>query len=91
MESRVMRFTQEIEEKRKIEDNLKQSLKEKIEDCHKMDRVIRHLESDLEEARDNEEQLENQLDTLKQDLQVANEYKDKFKISSAQLEVILES
>jgi len=55
MELGVMKFTQEIKEKRKTEDNLKQSLKEKIEDCHKMDRIIRHLESDLEEARDNEE------------------------------------
>jgi len=90
MESGVMKFTQEIEEKRKIEDDLRQSLKEKSEDCHKMDIIIRHLESDLEEARDNEDQLENQIVTLKRDLQIANEYKEKFKISSAQLEVLLQ-
>jgi len=32
MESGVIKFTQEIEEKRKIEDDLRQSLKEKLED-----------------------------------------------------------
>jgi len=56
-----------------------------------MDKIIRHLESDLEEARDNEEQLENQIDTLKRDLQTTNGYREKFKISFAQLEVLLES
>jgi len=91
MESRVIKFTQEIEEKRKTKDNLRQSLKEKSEDCHKMDRIIRHLESDLEDAKDNEEKLEDQIVSLKRDLQTTNEYKEKFKISSTQLEVLLGS
>jgi len=91
MESRVMKFTQEVEEKRKTEDNIRQSLKEKLEDYHQMDRIIRHLESDLEDAKDNEEKLEDQIVSLKRDLQTTNEYKEKFKISSAQLEVLLES
>jgi len=91
MESGTIKFTQEIEEKRKAEDNLRQSLKEKSEECHQMDRIIRHLESDLEDAKDNEEKLEDQIASLKRDLQTANEYKEKFKISSAQLEVLLGS
>jgi len=82
MESGVIKFTQEIEEKRKTEDNLRQSLKEKSEDCHQMDRIIRHLESDLEDAKDNEEKLEDQIVSLERDLQTTNEYKEKFKISS---------
>jgi len=56
-----------------------------------MDRIIRHLESDLEDARDNEEKLEDQIDTLKKDLQIENGYKEKFKISSTQIEVLLKS
>jgi len=44
MESGVIKFTQEIEEKRKTEENLNQSLKEKIENCYKIDRIIRHLD-----------------------------------------------
>lgn len=90
MEYGVMRQTKEIEDRKKIEEDLNKKLKERTEEYCKLDRIAGHLESDLQECRDNERELERQIVILRHDLEVANEYKEKFKISSTKLEALLE-
>lgn len=82
MESTMMRMKKEIEEKKKNEENLAQSLKEKYEECIQLD-------NELEQSKNNEEVFEKHIDDLRNELAIANEYKEKFKDSLAKLDELI--
>lgn len=86
-----MGLTNEIEGRKKNEENLNQSLKERSGECCRLDCEIGQLKLDLQESKHHEEELERQIVILRDEVVTANEYKEKFKISSAKLDVMLES
>lgn len=90
METIVMKLTKEIEERKKIEENLVQSLKDKSEECYRLDCENGQLKLDLQESREREEELGKQILLLKYDLEATNEYKEKFIINSPNLNGMLQ-
>lgn len=78
MEAIVMRLTKEIEERKKNKEKLSQSLKVKSEECCRLENENGQLMSDLQNDKEHEEDLGKQILIFKYDLDVANEYKEKF-------------
>lgn len=84
-------MTKEIEGRNKNEENLNRSMKENFVECRRLDCEISQLKLDLQESKHNEEELEKKIVILRNELVTANEYKEKFKVSLAKLDVLLKS
>lgn len=91
MQSTVMRLTKEIKDRKNNEENLAQSLKERVDECFRLTYENDQLKLELTQSRNNGQELERHIATLKDELSTANEYKEKFKASLARLDEMLES
>lgn len=57
MEAIIMRLTKEIEERKKNKEKIAQSLKDKSDECCRLENEIGQLKDELQDARDHEEDL----------------------------------
>jgi predicted nuclease with TOPRIM domain len=89
MESMEMRLTKEIDENKKKEEYVIQTLKERSDECNRLDLENEQLNFELQQSHNNEEELENNIFILRDEITIANEYKEKFKISSSKIYEIL--
>lgn len=53
-----MKLTKEIEERKKNEENMAQSLKDKYEECNRVNSRFIQLEIELQQSKNNEQELE---------------------------------
>lgn len=70
----MMKLIKEIEKRKKNEENISQLLKDKSDECCRLDYENDQLKHDLHETK---EELGKEI-LLKFDLEAANEYKEKF-------------
>lgn len=91
MQALTMRISKEIEDQKMNEENLGRSLKNRSEECIQLAHENDALRTKLVQSQSNEQELERQMIILRDNLTIANEYKDKFKVSLAQLNELLES
>ncbi|XP_059071917.1 uncharacterized protein LOC131871232 [Cryptomeria japonica] len=89
MEFIVMGLTKEIEGRKKKEENINQSIKDRSNECCGLNYEIDQLKLELHQSKNNEEELERKIVILIDELATANEYKEKFKIISTKLDVLL--
>lgn len=89
MQDLTMRLSKDIEDRKKKEDNIVLSLKNKFDECGRLNHENNRLRTDLAHSQNNEQELERQVTTLRDDLTTASEYKEKFRISVAQLDDLL--
>lgn len=89
MEFIVMGLTKEIEGRKKKEENINQSIKDRSNECCRLNYEIDQLKLELHQSKNNEEELERKIVILIDELATANEYKEKFKIISTKLDVLL--
>lgn len=87
----MIRLIKEIEERKNNEEKLAQSLKDKYEECCRLENENGQLKLDLQDSRQHEEDLERQIILIRYDCDVANEYKEKFRVSSTKLDEMLAS
>lgn len=85
----TMRISKEIEDQKKKEENLVVSLKKKFEECGRLVHENDMLKTNLVQSKSNEQELQRQIIILREHLTTMSEYKEKFKISSAQLDELL--
>lgn len=85
----TMRMSQEIEDRKRKEENLVVSLKNKFEECDRLVHENDMLIIDQVQSQSNEKEIERQKIILREDLTGASEYKEKFNISSARLDELL--
>lgn len=82
IQTMTMRLSKDIEDRKKKEENLVVSLKNKFEECGRLTHENELLRSNLEQSRSNEQELERQMTVLRDDLTTTSEYKEKFKMLS---------
>lgn len=75
MQAINMRMSQEIEDKKKKEENLVVSLKNKFKECGRLVHENDMLRTDLLQFQSNEKELERQMIILRDTLTTASEYK----------------
>lgn len=75
MQDLTMKLSKDIEDRKKKEDSLVLSLKNKFDECGRLTHENNLLRTDLAHSRNNEQELERQTTTLRDDLTIASEYK----------------
>lgn len=91
MEAIMMRLTKDIEARKKNEESLNQSMKERFDKCCRLNCENDQMNLELLQSNNNEQDLERQIIILRDNLAISNEYKKKFKIISTNLDEMLGS
>lgn len=91
MQALTMRMSKEIEDQKKNEENLAKSRIDKYDECIRLAHENDILRTKLVQSQNNEQELERMMIVLRSNLDFANEYKDKFKASSAKLDKLLKN
>lgn len=86
----MMKLTKEIEDLKKSEERLTRSLKDRSDECCRLNHENNLLKLELMQSKNNEQELERKIIILRDELTTANEYKEKFNASSTKLDEILQ-
>lgn len=88
MQTIVMKLAKEIEDKKRNEESLTQSLRERSNECRRLGHGYDQIRLELMQLRNNEQELERQFIILRDEMVIMNEYKEKFKAISNKLDEI---